>query len=613
MIREKRNREKLLTYYNKFMDEGIIDPNVHPWVAESWQRCRQMHLPHESMTTPHKLNGAEIAQHLRKHTMVLEYLDGLYQQTKQHLNMHNLSMLLIDSDGYVVKNYAMPFFQRSIDDIQGMRVLEEDIGTSSVSIALEYNTPFLMFGPEMWMRDCHSGDACSAPIMINGQLRYVLTFFSMDTTNLPYELLLNHLLTMKYAIEQHLTMLERRSVNDILMAQLPAAVFWLDKDGEVKYCNQRASKRLEGKKRLQDVFLNYEHIPVQAALNGQATLRHELTWITAERTYEDVTSVLPINIGSEIVGALIISMSVEDLKTIIAHATGYSSRYSLYSMVGETAEFLQLQHRATRLARSNQNLLLQGEPGTGKQRLAHGIHQASHRAAAPLIVVKCRSNVDAELREEIFGSNQNFKKIAGKLELAAGGTLFLDEVEKLSVEIGDEIAKALKDNNKYDVRLVAACDSTLKRLTDKGMFSRGLYDLVSGTIIRVPPLRERTKDIEVIANHILAEMSAQHNVPAKHFTPEAIALLRNCEWPGNIKQLQGVIEKSFFHTSSSLLEAEDIHLPGNRSAEKFWKTDKNAFIAAWKSAGGNISRLSSMLDVSRVTLYRYLEKYDLKK
>ena len=612
MIREKRNREKLLTYYNKFMDEGIIDPNVHPWVAESWQRCRQMHLPHESMTTPHKLNGAEIAQHLRKHTMVLEYLDGLYQQTKQHLNMHNLSMLLIDSDGYVVKNYAMPFFQRSIDDIQGMRVLEEDIGTSSVSIALEYNTPFLMFGPEMWMRDCHSGDACSAPIMINGQLRYVLTFFSMDTTNLPYELLLNHLLTMKYAIEQHLTMLERRSVNDILMAQLPAAVFWLDKDGEVKYCNQRASKRLEGKKRLQDVFLNYEHIPVQAALNGQATLRHELTWITAERTYEDVTSVLPINIGAEIVGALIISMSVEDLKTIIAHATGYSSRYSLYSMVGETEEFLQLQHRATRLARSNQNLLLQGEPGTGKQRLAHGIHQASRRAAAPLIVVKCRSNVDEELREEIFGSNQNFKKIAGKLELAAGGTLFLDEVEKLSVEIGDEIAKALK-TNRYDVRLVAACDSTLKRLTDKGMFSRGLYDLVSGTIIRVPPLRERTKDIEVIANHILAEMSVQHNVAAKHFTPEAIALLRNCEWPGNIKQLQGVIEKSFFHTSSSLLDAEDIHLPGNRSAEKSWKTDKNAFIAAWKSAGGNISRLSSMLDVSRVTLYRYLEKYDLKK
>ena len=426
MIREKRNREKLISYYDKFMEEGIVDPNVHPWIAASWQRCRQLHLPHETMITPHKLSAAEVGQHLQRHAIVLEYLDGLYQQTKQHLNMHNLSMLLIDSDGYVVKNYAMPFFQRSIEDIQGMRVLEEDIGTSSVSIALEHNTPFLMFGPEMWMRDCHSGDACSAPIMINGQLRYVLTFFSMDTNNLPYELLLNHLLTMRYAIEQHLTMLERRSVNDILMSQLPAAVFWLDKNGEVKYCNEKAESRMEGKQRLQDVFLNYEHIPVQAALNGQATLRHELTWITADRTYEDITSVLPIHIGSEVVGALIITMSVEDLKTVIAHATGYSSRYSLYSMVGETEEFLQLQHRATRLARTNQNLLLQGEPGTGKQRLAHGIHQASRRAAAPLIVVKCRSNDDESVREEIFGSDENYKKIAGKLELAAGGTLFLE-------------------------------------------------------------------------------------------------------------------------------------------------------------------------------------------
>ena len=613
MIREKRNREKLISYYDKFMDEGIVDPNVHPWVAVSWQRCRQLHLPHETMATPHKLNATEVVQHLQRHSIVLEYLDGLYQQTKQHLNMHNLSMLLIDSDGYVVKNYAMPFFQRSIEDIQGMRVLEEDIGTSSVSIALEHNTPFLMFGPEMWMRDCHSGDACSAPIMINGQLRYVLTFFSLDNNNLPYELLLNHLLTMRYAIEQHLTMLERRSVNDILMSQLPAAVFWLDKNGEVKYCNEKAESRMEGKKRLQDVFLNYEHIPVQAALNGQATLRHELTWITADRTYEDITSVLPIHIGSEVVGALIITMSVEDLKTVIAHATGYSSRYSLYSMVGETEEFLQLQHRATRLARTNQNLLLQGEPGTGKQRLAHGIHQASRRAAAPLIVVKCRSNDDESMREEIFGSDENYKKIAGKLELAAGGTLFLDEVEKLSVEIGDEIAKALKNSSEYDVRLVAACDSTLKRLTDKGMFSRALYEMVNSTVIRVLPLRERTKDIEIIANHILVEMSAQHHVQAKHFTPEAIALLKSYDWPGNIKQLQGTIEKSFFHTSSSLIDADDIHLPNSKETEKNWKTDKNAFIAAWKSAGGNISRLSENLGVSRVTLYRYLDKYDLKR
>lgn len=620
MIRERRNKEKLASYYKKFMEEGVIDPNVHPWVAESWQRCHALGLPNETLPRMNKLSKSEIDAHQKTHEFIVKYVDGLYEQSKQHFNIHNLSMLLIDENGYVIKNYALPFFQRVIEDIQGMRVLEEDVGTSSISVAREHNVPFLMFGPEMWIKDQHSGDACSAPICVNGKIRYIISFFSLDQTDLPYDLLLSLLLTMKYSIEQHLSMLERWTINQIMMEQLPVSVYWVGKDAEIKYCNENAYKRLEGKKKLEDVFLNYEHIPVKKALKGVSTHRREITWITQDRTYEDITTVMPIKVGSEVESALVLSMSIEDLKTTIAHATGYSSRYSLYSMVGETSEFLALQHKATRVARTDNNILLQGEPGTGKQRLAHGIHQASSRAAAPLIVVKCNNAPLKELETEFFGCMSGDQPVAGKLELSLGGTLFLDEVEKLPVEIGDKLADALlygivnKETGvvkKFNVRVIAACDSNLKRLADKGLFSRKLYELVLDTTMRVPPLRERVKDIEVIATHILAEMSAQHNLPPKRLSPEAISLLINCSWPGNIKQLQGVIEQAFFHTPGSTIEAENIKLPGDRTLEKSWKYDKEAFIAAWKSAGGNISKLANMLDVSRVTLYRYLKKYGL--
>lgn len=619
MIRERRNKEKLASYYKKFMEEGIVDPNVHPWVGESWERCRSMELPHETMPKINKLTPEEIAEHQKTHEFIVKYVDGLYENSKQHFNIHNLSMLLIDENGYVIKNYALPFFQRVIEDIQGMRVLEEDVGTSSISIAREHNVPFLIFGPEMWIRDSHSGDACSAPVCVDGKMRYIISFFSLDQRDLPYDLLLSLLLTMKYSIEQHLGMLERWSINQIMMEQLPVSVYWIGNDSRIKYCNENGRKRLEGSERLEDVFLNYEHIPVKKALQGGATLRREITWITQDKTYEDITTVLPIKVGSEVQSALVLSMSIEDLKTTIAHATGYSSRYSLYSMVGETTEFLALQHKAGRIARTEHNILLQGEPGTGKQRLAHGIHQASPRAAAPLIAIKCRNaNLD-ELEAEFFGAADGDQNIAGKLELSMGGTLFLDEVEKLPVEIGDKLADALrygikdKDgiNRKYNIRVIAACDSNLKRLADKGMFSRKLYELVLDSSMRVPPLRERVKDIEVIASHILAEMSAQHSLPPKRLSSEAVSLLLSCSWPGNIKQLQGVIEQAFFHTPSSIIDAENIKLPGDRALEKSWKYDKEAFIAAWKSAGGNISKLAHMLDVSRVTLYRYLKKYDL--
>lgn len=620
MIRERRNKEKLASYYKKFMEEGIIDPNVHPWVAESWQRCRAMNLPHETMPKINKLSREEIIEHQKTHEFIVKYVDGLYEQSKQHFNIHNLSMLLIDEGGYVIKNYALPFFQRVIEDIQGIRVLEEDVGTSSISIAREHNVPFLMFGPEMWIKDSHSGDACSAPIYVNGKIRYIISFFSLDQNDLPYDLLLSLLMTMKYSIEQHLSMLESWSINQIMMEQLPISVYWIGKNAKIKYCNENGRKRLDGKEELEDVFLNYEHIPIKKALQGVPTYRREITWITQDRTYEDITTVMPIKVGSEVESALVLSMSIEDLKTTIAHATGYSSRYSLYSMVGETSEFLALQHKATRVARTDHNILLQGEPGTGKQRLAHGIHQASSRAAAPLIVVKCSNAPLEELEEEFFGRMDGDQPLAGKLELSLGGTLFLDEVEKLPVEMGDKLADALTHGivnkktgitKKFNVRVIAACDSNLKRLADKGLFSRKLYELVLDTTMRVPPLRERVKDIEVIATHILAEMSAQHNLPPKKLSQEAVGMLLSCSWPGNIKQLQGVIEQAFFHTPGSIIEAENIKLPGDRTLEKSWKYDKESFIAAWKSAGGNISKLANMLDVSRVTLYRYLKKYGL--
>lgn len=620
MIREKRNKEKLAVYYKRFMEEGFVDPNVHPWIAESWLRCRAINLPHETMPKINRLSREDLSRHQETHADVVKFVDGLYEQCKQHFNAHNLSMILVDDSGYVIKNYAMPFFQRVIEDIQGMRVLEEDIGTSSVSIARDHGVPFLMFGPEMWVKDSHSGDACSAPIIINGKIRYIIAFYSLEMDDLPYDLLISLLLTMQHTISQHIEMLERWNIARQMMEQLPVNVYWLDKAGGIKYANEKGIKRLEGREKLSDIFYNYEHLPIKRALQGVPTYRREITWITQDRTYEDVTSVLPVKVGNSVDSALVLSMSIEDLKTTIAHATGYSSRYSLYSMVGETPEFLAMQHKASRVARSGHNVLLQGEPGTGKQRLAHGIHQASNRAAAPLIAVKCHNGSVHDIYEDFFGKKDGEQPIAGKLELAMGGTIFLDEVEKLPVEIGDTIADALCKGvidpetgklKKYNVRIIAACDSNLKRLADKGLFSQKLYELVLETTMRVPALRERSGDIEVIANHILQEMSAQHNLPPKRLSAEAVQLLLSCSWPGNIKQLQGVIEQAFFHTAGSLIEGANIRLPGDKTQEKSWKYDKEAFITSWKAAGGNISKLAGMLDVSRVTLYRYLKKYEL--
>ncbi len=618
MIRERRNKSKLHQYYKKFIEEGILDLNVHPWVAESWQRCKKQGVRHDHMPLLTKLTKSELAVKQQKYQDVIKYIDELFAETKEHFNVYNLSLLLIDSESYVLKNYALPFYQRTIEDVEGAKLTEAEIGTSSISIAKEHKVPFLLFGPEMWIAECQSGDACSVPIIINGQVKFIISVFSIYQEELPYNAIVAWMLTIKNAVEKFMQMQSRIQASHLLLDALPMAVYHVRGNGDVAYANKLGKNRLGSSTNLNEAVLNYRHIPLQKAFEGIPSYNKEITWLTTDKAYEDVTTVIPVKTDQYIESIIAISVSIEELKTMIAHATGYSARYSLASLVGETEVFSTMLAKATRAAKGEHFILLQGEPGTGKQRLAHGIHQASIRAAEPLISVKC-GNIPADKFDiELFGLNEG-QIIQGKLELANGGTLFLDEIEKMPVATARQLAQVLEtgqiqsgtETKKIDVRVIAACDSNLKRLADKGMFSPELYEMLAKTMIRIAPLRERQEDIPILAQHIIAEIAEQHSMPGKTIVPEAMYMLRQFSWPGNIKQLQGVLERAFFHTAGNEIRPDSIRLPREYHHSREWKHSREAFIEAWRSAGGNISRLASMLNVSRVTLYRYLRKYEL--
>lgn len=201
--------------------------------------------------------------------------------------------------------------------------------------------------------------------------------------------------------------------------------------------------------------------------------------------------------------------------------------------------------------------------------------------------------------------------------------MFLDEIEKMPKNIAVELAQALKAGKSHrigetverpiDVRIIAACDSDLKRLTERGLFARELYEIVSKSVVRVPALRSRREDIPKLAGHIISELAEQHQMEPKRILPETEKVLREYDWPGNIKQLQSVLEYAFFNTPGKDIGPKDISLMGDVKPDNKWKEDKDVFVKAWQAAGGNVSRLANLLNVSRVTLYRYLKKYGLEK
>lgn len=633
MIRERRSKEKLEIYYRKFMEEGILDPNVHPWVAQSWQQSRRLGVKADRLKVNVRLSRDELERRRRQHSDAMEYLEGMYRETREHFNVYNLSMLLLDAECYVMKNYALPFFQRTPGELEGARLAEQDIGTSSISIACERKTPFLVFGAEMWQEEGHNGDACSVPIMVDGELRYIVTIVSVEQESLPYSAVVALLVSIRFGMEKYLEIQESLKARHAILDAVPFAVYHMEPSGEVVYTNKLGQSRLAGidavgtperPPNLSDVVLNYRHTPIYKGFKGIPSYNKEVTWITPKKTYEDITTVVPLEAEKGVTSIVAVSLPIEDLRTLVAHAVGYKARYSLASMVGQASVFITMKEKAARVAKNNNHILLQGEAGTGKQRLAHAIHQASARAAGPLISMKCGDMLPEVLEDELFGIADNgYDGRPGKLELANGGTLFLDEVEKLPSHVALKLAEALRSKQlsrvgedvlrPFDIRIIAACDLDLKRLSEKGAFEKALHELISRSTLRIPPLRSRRDDIPLLAEHIIMELAEQHGLTVKRLQPEAAELLMSYDWPGNIKQLQGVVEQSFFNTSGNIIASGDISLLGDTGIGNEWKEDKEIFIDVWKAAGGNISRLANMLDVSRVTLYRYLKKFGLDK
>lgn len=635
MIREQRSREKLENYYEKFINGQGIDPNVHPWVADSWKKSYALGVPVGTLNTSNHLSDEDFRCLQSKHRTAIDCLDESVAEVREFFQKYNLSLLLVDADCVVLKSYSQPFYQMTPGEIEGVRVGIEEVGTSSISIAHEHQVPFWLFGPEMWIRECQNGDACSAPVFLNGEFSYIITLVAMEKSSMPQDAVIAMLLTLKHSLEKCLELSLRIKAQEAILDATPFAVYHVMPGGDVAYANKLGLTRLEGigvskdndrTANLNDVVLNYRHTPIYKGFSGVPSYNKEVTWITQAKTYEDITTVVPLerDMDQAVSSVVAVSMPIEDLRTLVAHAAGYTAKYSLNSMVGQGSTFSVVKDKAARVARNKHHILIQGEAGTGKQRMAHGIHQESARAAGPLITLRCGDATPELLEQELFGIAVDSEvSHPGRLELASGGTLFMDEIEKLPKTIAASLAQFLKQGfsrrvnetveRPINVRIIAACDSDLKRLTERGIFDKNLYEVVSRSIIRVPALRSRREDIPRLVEHIISELAQQHQMKQKTLLSETYKVLCDYDWPGNIKQLQSVIEYAFFNTKGNVIKPEDINLMGDIKPDNKWKEDREVFVKAWQAAGGNVSRLANLLNVSRVTLYRYLKKYGLEK
>lgn len=229
-----------------------------------------------------------------------------------------------------------------------------------------------------------------------------------------------------------------------------------------------------------------------------------------------------------------------------------------YEMIGESEPINQIKEMIEKVAPTEARVLITGPNGTGKELVAHQLHEKSERSAAPLIEVNCAAIPSELIESELFGHVKGaftsaVKDRAGKFEAANGGTIFLDEIGDMSLSAQAKVLRALQENLiqrvgadkdiKIDVRVVAATNKDLKKEIAEGRFREDLYHRLAVILIKVPALNDRRDDIPLLINHFADKIASEQGNAVKKFSDGAIKLLQEYDWTGNIRELRNVVER----------------------------------------------------------------------
>jgi DNA-binding NtrC family response regulator len=300
-------------------------------------------------------------------------------------------------------------------------------------------------------------------------------------------------------------------------------------------------------------------------------------------------------------------------------------------MVGRSLLMDDLRSRIARVAETTFTVLVEGESGVGKELVARLIHAGSRRYRGPLVAVNCAALVETLVEAELFGIEDRtatgVRGRRGKFELADQGTLFLDEVGDLSPTSQAKLLRVLQDMavervgghglHRVDTRVIAATNRRLRTLVDSGKFRSDLYYRLAGVEIAVPPLRARREDIPLLVEHFLARY---RRIPAFTFSAAAMEALVSHDWPGNVRQLERVIERSVALAAAPVITVADLPDDITTDYKDIWPnpSERDTSLRAWSSryvrlvlerCQGNKRRACDVLDISFNTLKSHLE-YD---
>lgn len=312
--------------------------------------------------------------------------------------------------------------------------------------------------------------------------------------------------------------------------------------------------------------------------------------------------------------------------------------YSFHDIISKNARMHEIFELIREISSLRSTVLVQGESGTGKELIARAIHYSGDRASRPFIGVSCAALAETLLESELFGYEKGAftgasSQKCGKFEQADGGTIFLDEIGDISPKLQMDLLRVLQERRFYrvggsqevqvDVRVIAASNVDIEESVKEGSFRDDLFYRLNVINIRIPPLRERREDIPLLVRSFIERLSHELGRDVSDITEGALGLMLDRPWPGNVRQLENVIERAMVTCKNRVLAEEDFSFfSRGHDEDEGWSVptsvplqeiEKRVIGATLQRTEGNIKEAAGILGIDRSTLYEKIKKYNISR
>lgn len=642
------------------------DPDVPQYILDSWRRCLTYPVAdiHHSIPAINKKNmDALLIQNKFLLNVAHPYLIDLYQ----YLTNTGIILSLSDKNGIIIDfvgdNETLSTIGENTDLYLGSRRDEIHSGTSGIALCLILKRPIQVCGSEHFCPIFHNTIGTAAPIKdtsgnIIGNLgsvvpleqadqNYILAMISSTANSISKEL----------SLKQSLQKIEEiKSQLSIIVENIQSGVLFIDNEGSIILYNHAAVELIGSFQNILRRNINDFLIPKSSGKNItelKKNIQNVEYLVSGNHTQKNILSVsVSLVYGNEhqTIGKLVILEELKKLHQLAGKISGFHATYTFDSIIGKSADIIAAKNTASTIANSSSNVLILGESGVGKELFAQAIHNASSRARKPFVAINCGSLPKELIESELFGyvpgafTGASKTGQPGKFELANGGTIFLDEIGDMPLALQTSLLRVLQTRSitrigdthqkSIDVRVITATNVNLLKAVENKDFRNDLYYRLNVLSIEIPPLRTRTSDIPLLSLHFLEMKNQKLRKNVTNITDDAMEVLCQYNWPGNIRELENVIERAVNLSDNCFIDVKNLpdnivrkhscsdnstniesineHAPDESYPEI---SNQQKFLleltAALQKEKGNITNVAKSMNIPKRTLYRKIKKYQI--